>query len=69
MVAFIPRPGVTVPSIPSPRLGSRGMRGSPAALSAPYGTPLVFSPESTTATAQDVFDAANRFNRQAAPTR
>jgi len=58
VVAFIPRPGVTVPSIPSPRLGSRRMRGSPAALSARYGTPLVFSPESTAATAQDVFDAA-----------
>jgi hypothetical protein len=69
VVALIPRPGVTVPSIPSPRLGSGGMRGSPAALSARYGTPLVFSPESTIATAQDVFDAANQFRRQAAPTR
>ncbi len=61
VVTFVPRPGVTVPFIPSTRLGSERIGRNPAAIAGRYGTPLVFSPESTTATAQDVLDAVARF--------
>jgi len=61
VVAFVPRAGVTLPTIPRSQLSTGAMRGTPAALTSRYGSPLVLLPQPTTATAQDVLDAVTRF--------
>lgn len=45
VVAFIPRAGVMLPTIPRSRLSTGAMRGTPAALTSRYGSPLVLLPQ------------------------